>query len=238
MCSDYRIEKENGHKKAQKAQKENRRQRSEDRRALRQDNRINRDQILNRVYPVDPVKNAFCLVSSFVPFVLFCGHSVFLEERSVNHEDYMRRAVSIAEQGIAAGQSPFGAVIVRNGAVVSEAHNTVWLTCDPTAHAEVGAIRKAAAALRTINLSGCEMYTTCEPCPMCLAATHWSKIDVVYYGATIADAQAAGFCELCVGAKILAEMGGSPLRVETGPLQPECVALFTKWKTAALGKPY
>src|SRR5262245_14134732 len=100
MCSDYRIEKVNGQqtakqdnkekendkKKAQKAQKENRRQRSEDRRALRQDNRINRDQILNRVDPVDPVKNAFCLLSSFVPFVLFCGHSVFLEERSVNHE--------------------------------------------------------------------------------------------------------------------------------------------------------
>ncbi len=152
--------------------------------------------------------------------------------------DYMQQAIHVAERGIAAGQSPFGAVIVRAGEVVAEAHNTVWLTCDPTAHAEVGAIRKAAAHLGTIDLSGCVMYTTCEPCPMCLSATHWSKIDVVYYGASIADAEAAGFCELCVGAKVLAELGGSPLRVETGPLQPECVALFGKWKAAALCKPY
>ena len=154
------------------------------------------------------------------------------------HEEYMRLAVAVAERGIAAGQTPFGAVVVRAGAVVAEAHNTVWLTGDPTAHAEVGAIRKAAAALRTIDLSGCAMYTTCEPCPMCLSATHWSKIDVVYYGASIADARAAGFCELCVPAKALAELGGSPLRVETGPLHPECVALFATWKAAGLSKPY
>jgi tRNA(Arg) A34 adenosine deaminase TadA len=146
--------------------------------------------------------------------------------------------VRIAEQGIAAGQTPFGAVIVRDDKVVSEAHNCVWLTCDPTAHAEIVGIRKAAAALRTIDLSGCAMYTTCEPCPMCLSAIHWSKIGVVYYGAAIADAEAAGFCELCVAAKALAQMGGSPLRVEAGPLRMECVDLFAKWKTAGLSKPY
>lgn len=156
----------------------------------------------------------------------------------MTHDDYMRLAIRIAEEGIAAGQSPFGAVIVRAGQLVSEAHNTVWLTRDPTAHAEVGAIRKAAKALGTIDLSGCEMYTTCEPCPMCLAATHWAKIGTVYYGATIADAQAAGFCELCVAAKLLAQMGGSSLRVESGILQPECSALFGKWKAAALAQPY
>lgn len=156
----------------------------------------------------------------------------------MSRDDYMRLAIQVAERGIASGQTPFGCVIVRNGAVISEAHNTVWLTCDPTAHAEVGAIRKAAKALGTIDLSGCEMYTTCEPCPMCLSATHWSKIDTVYYGATIADAQAAGFCELCVAAKLLASMGGSPLKVETGVLQPECVALFSKWQAAGLSKPY
>ena len=156
----------------------------------------------------------------------------------MTHEEYMQLAVNMAERGIAAGQTPFGCVIVRGESVVAEAHNTVWLTCDPTAHAEVGAIRKAATALRTIDLSGCSMYTTCEPCPMCLSATHWSKIDVVYFGASIADAQAAGFCELCVGAKVLAQLGGSPLRVETGPLHPECVRLFDKWKAAGLSKPY
>ena len=75
-------------------------------------------------------------------------------------------------------------------------HNTVWRDLDPTAHAEVNCIRSAAKALQTISLSGCEMYSTCEPCPMCLSAIHWSKIDRVVFGATIADAAAAGFCEL------------------------------------------
>jgi tRNA(Arg) A34 adenosine deaminase TadA len=152
--------------------------------------------------------------------------------------DFMRRAIEVAQAGIAAGQTPFGAVIVRNGTIVAEAHNRVWLTGDPTAHAEVVATRLAAAALRTIDLSACVMYTTCEPCPMCLSATHWSKIQVVYYGATIADAQAAGFCELCFPAKELARQGGSPLRVEEGPLRPECVALFADWQRAGLSKPY
>jgi tRNA(Arg) A34 adenosine deaminase TadA len=156
----------------------------------------------------------------------------------VTHEDYMRLAVRAAERGIAAGQSPFGAVIVRAGAVVAEAHNGVRLTTDPTAHAEVVAIRRAAEALRTIDLGGSAMFTTCEPCPMCLSAIHWSKIDVVYYGAAIADAQAAGFCELCVAAKHLAALGGSPLRVEEGPLRAECVDLFARWKAAGLSKPY
>lgn len=156
----------------------------------------------------------------------------------MSHEDFMRLAIRVTQKGIAAGQTPFGAVIVRGGAVVAEAHNTVWQDTDPTAHAEVGAIRKAAAALRTIHLGGCVMYTTCEPCPMCLSAIHWSKIDVVYYGATIADAQGAGFCELCVAAKDLAARGGSPLRVEAGPLRAECAALFAQWKSAGLSKPY
>ena len=156
----------------------------------------------------------------------------------MNPEDAMRLAVQVAQKGIAAGQTPFGAVIVRGGNLVAEGHNCVWRDTDPTAHAEVVAIRHAAAALKRIDLSGCEMYTTCEPCPMSLSAIHWSKLDAVYYGATIADAQAAGFCELCVAAKVLASLGGSPLRVETGPLQMECVDLFAQWKAAGLSKPY
>jgi guanine deaminase len=156
----------------------------------------------------------------------------------VSDEDYMWLAIGAARRGIAAGQTPFGAVIVREGSVVAEAHNCVWLTGDPTAHAEVVAIRQAAQALRTIDLSGSVMYTTCEPCPMCLAATHWSKIDVVHHGAVIADARAAGFCELCVAAGHLARLGGSPLRVETGLLRQECAELFAEWQAAGLSKPY
>jgi guanine deaminase len=156
----------------------------------------------------------------------------------VSDADFMRLAIRVAQRGIAAGQTPFGAVVVRGGAVAAEGHNTVWRDTDPTAHAEVVAVRRAAAALGRIDLGGCVMYTTCEPCPMCLSAIHWSKIDVVYFGATIADAQAAGFHELCVAAKVLAEMGGSPLRVEGGLVRAECADLFAQWKAAGLSAPY
>jgi tRNA(Arg) A34 adenosine deaminase TadA len=157
---------------------------------------------------------------------------------SMTPSDYMLRAIQVTQKGIALGQTPFGAVTVRDGVIVAEGHNCVWLTGDPTAHAEVVAIRAAAAALKSISLAGCVMYTTCEPCPMCLSAIHWSKIDIVYYGAVIADAQAAGFCELCFPAKELARQGGSPLRVEEGTLRAECVDLFAQWKAAGLSKPY
>ena len=152
--------------------------------------------------------------------------------------DFMSMAIEKAREGIAAGQSPFGAVIVRDGAVVAATHNTVWRDIDPTAHAEVNCIRSAAKALKTIDLGGCEMYSTCEPCPMCLAAIHWSKIDRVVYGATIADAAAAGFCELHVDARVLAEMGRSPLKVESGLLREECAELFAQWREAGLCETY
>ena len=148
----------------------------------------------------------------------------------MSDEEFMRVAIAKTREGIAAGQSPFGAVIVLAGAVVFAAHNTVWRDCDPSAHAEVNAIRQASHALRTIDLHGCIIYATCEPCPMCLTAIHWSKIDRVIYGATIADAASAGFSELRVGAEVLTRMGGSPLRVEQGPLRDECAALFEEWK--------
>ena len=142
----------------------------------------------------------------------------------------MRRAIELARRGIEAGQSPFGAVIIRNGRIVAEAHNTVWADTDPTAHAEINAIRLAAGKLGTIDLTGCTMYSTCEPCPMCLAAIHWAKLDRVYYGAQIADAAAAGFSELAVPAAELADRGGSQLQVLPGPLRRECQELFKLWK--------
>src|SRR5512140_2126466 len=144
--------------------------------------------------------------------------------------EYMRLAIEKAKEGIAAGQTPFAAVIVHDGRVVAAAHNTVWRDRDPTAHAEVNAIRQMATALGRIQLFGGALYTTCEPCPMCLAATHWAKIARIVYGATIADAAAAGFSELCVEAKQLVRLGGSPLQVESGLLEDECRALFRLWK--------
>jgi tRNA(Arg) A34 adenosine deaminase TadA len=153
-------------------------------------------------------------------------------------EDFMRLAIRKTQEGIAAGQTPFGSVIVKDGIVVAATHNTVWQTCDPTAHAEVNCIRAAAAALKSIFLNGCTLYSTTEPCPMCLSAIHWAKIDRVLFGATIADAVAAGFAELIIDAKKLAEMGKSPLLVEGGLLRVECAALFEEWRRAGLSKAY
>src|SRR5438874_11390685 len=107
--------------------------------------------------------------------------------------DVMRVAIEKTREGIDAGQSPFGSVIVRGGEVVAATHNTVWLTTDPTAHAEVNCIRSAAGKLKTIFLTGCTLYSTTEPCPMCLSAIHWARIERVVSGAPIADASAAGF---------------------------------------------
>ncbi|NWG75260.1 MAG: nucleoside deaminase [Rubrivivax sp.] len=150
----------------------------------------------------------------------------------------MQQAIVVAGRGIAAGQTPFGAVIARRGVIIAATHNTVWATGDPTAHAEVNAIRAAAAALGTIDLSGCQLFTTCEPCPMCLAATHWARLDVCWYGATIADAAAAGFNELHLPAERLAREGGSPLQVRPGPLRAECAALFGEWRERGAGPAY
>ncbi|MCC7492085.1 MAG: nucleoside deaminase [Fimbriimonadaceae bacterium] len=144
--------------------------------------------------------------------------------------DGLGLAIDICRAGIAAGQSPFGAAIVRGDEVVAVCHNRVWATGDPTAHAEVGAIRLAAAALQRISLAGCTLYSTTEPCPMCLSACHWAQLERVVYGAAIADAAAAGFSELRLPAADLAARGGSPLLVVAGPRRAECVALFEQWR--------
>lgn len=156
----------------------------------------------------------------------------------MNHDDWMRIAIEQARRGMAAGGSPFGASIVRNDSLVTASHNHVWQTTDPTAHAETHAIRLAARKLNSIDLSGCTMYTTCEPCPMCAAAIHWSKIDAVFYGATIADAQRAGFSELVLPAAELYRAGGSKVRITPGILNRECAALFDEWLARADHRTY
>ncbi|HUB53070.1 MAG TPA: nucleoside deaminase [Terracidiphilus sp.] len=108
--------------------------------------------------------------------------------------EFLRRAIALATQNVVSGAGgPFAAVIVRNGKIVGEGVNTVTATNDPTAHGEVNAIRAAAKALGTFTLHGCELYTSCEPCPMCLSACYWARLDAVYYGACAADAARAGF---------------------------------------------
>jgi guanine deaminase len=149
----------------------------------------------------------------------------------------MSLAIEQCRKGIAAGQSPFGAIIVRGDHVVARGHNHVWDLSDPTSHAEVVCIRAAGKALGTIDFDGYEMYTTCEPCPMCAAAIHWANLDTVHFGARIADAEAAGFRELSVPIETIYTAGGSDVRVHAGVMADECVELFAEWKRAG-GRAY
>lgn len=108
----------------------------------------------------------------------------------------MRRAIALSLRAIREGRGfPFGAVIVRNGEVVGEAHNTVTSENDPTAHAEMNAIRAACASLGTFSLEGCEIYASGEPCPMCLAAIYWARLDRIYYANRKQDAHRIGFSD-------------------------------------------
>src|ERR1017187_4086319 len=108
--------------------------------------------------------------------------------------EFLRRAIALATENVVSGKGgPFGALIVRDGQIVGEGANSVTATNDPTAHGEVNAIRAACKALGTFTLAGCELYTSCEPCPMCLSASYWARLDAIYYGSSAADAARAGF---------------------------------------------
>ena len=107
--------------------------------------------------------------------------------------DLMRRAIALSEMSVKNGGGPFGAVIARNGEIIAEASNKVTIDCDPTAHAEVSAIRLASKRLDTFDLSGCEICTSCEPCPMCLGAIYWAHLDRIHYANNRSDAAAIGF---------------------------------------------
>lgn len=111
----------------------------------------------------------------------------------MTNDELMRAAIRLSEENVANGGGPFGAVIARGGEIIATGVNRVTASNDPTAHAEVSAIRRAAQQLGTFNLAGCEIFTSCEPCPMCLGAIYWARLDRVYYANTKADAKAAGF---------------------------------------------
>ena len=116
---------------------------------------------------------------------------------------FMQQAIQLATANVdSASGGPFGAVIVRGGEVVATGVNRVTATNDPTAHAEITAIRSACAALDTFELRGCHIYTSCEPCPMCLAAIYWARLDAVYFGNTAADAARAGFDDSHIYAEV------------------------------------
>lgn len=109
------------------------------------------------------------------------------------HIDYLKMAIEESRISVQSGSSPFGAVIVKDDKIIAKAHNTVVTDCDATAHAEVNAIRLAGKTLGTFDLSGAVLYTSCEPCPMCLNAIKWSNIKEIYYAADRNDADTIGF---------------------------------------------
>jgi tRNA(Arg) A34 adenosine deaminase TadA len=146
--------------------------------------------------------------------------------------EFLRRAIALATQNVVSGAGgPFAALIVRDGQIVGEGVNTVTTTNDPTAHGEVNAIRAAAKSLGTFTLAGCELYTSCEPCPMCLAASYWARIDAIYYGASAADAARAGFDDAFLYAELRKDQPARSLPA-TQLLGDEAWASFAAWNSS------
>lgn len=148
----------------------------------------------------------------------------------MDHSDYMALANQSAREGIEAGHGgPFGACIVQGTNVIAVAHNTVLHSQDPTAHAEVNAIRMAAKHCGSHVLSGCTLYTTCSPCPMCLAATYWARIDIIYAGVKNEVASEFGFDD----SLIFKEINNSPemrrVVIQTGFCEQDVRDTFQRW---------
>jgi len=142
---------------------------------------------------------------------------------------FMARAIQLAMQNVHSGRGgPFGAVIVKDRSVIAEGANQVTSTSDPTAHAEVLAIRAACAKLKVFELQGCEIYTSCEPCPMCLGAIYWARLSCIYFAGSAADASGAGFDDSLIYREI-----AQPHTERTIPMiqimRDEAMAPFRAW---------
>ena len=143
-------------------------------------------------------------------------------------EELMRKAIELSINNVANGGGPFGAVIAKEGEIVATGVNRVTSNCDPTAHAEVSAIRAACQALGTFNLSGCEIYTSCEPCPMCLGAIYWARLDKMYYGNSKTDAKNIGFDDSFIYDEIELKPADRKLPSEI-LLREEAIKAFEQW---------
>ncbi len=143
---------------------------------------------------------------------------------------FLLRAIELAVQNVEERRGgPFGALIVRDGTIIAEGTNLVTASLDPTAHAEVVAIRKACAALQTFELTGCVVYTSCEPCPMCLAAIYWARAEKVYFAAGREDAAAAGFDDEFLYRELSLPVGQRSLPMEQ-ELREEAIAALDAWR--------
>ena len=144
-------------------------------------------------------------------------------------QEFMRRAIQLSLESVKHGGGPFGAVIVKEGKILAEAANRVTLDNDPTAHAEVNAIRQAARSLGRFDLSGCDIYTSCEPCPMCLGAIYWAHLDHIYYGCNRRDAADAGFDDEFIYEELSLAPAERQKMMEV-LLPDESLAAFRMWK--------
>ncbi|HNX81311.1 MAG TPA: nucleoside deaminase [Candidatus Omnitrophota bacterium] len=152
------------------------------------------------------------------------------KQRIIPEADFMHQAINEAFRNCTQLRGgPFGAAIVRNGKLLAKARNSV-LVHDATAHAEMNAIRLASRKMKTFDLSGCIIYSTTEPCPMCFSAIHWARIDAVIFGTSTEDAQKAGFHELLIDDKTLQRLGKSTVQLFPGFMRQECNELFEVWQ--------
>lgn len=149
----------------------------------------------------------------------------------------MREAIKLSAESVQSGGGPFGAVIVRNGEIIARGENRVTVCNDPTAHAEVSAIREAAARMGTYDLSGCEIYSSCEPCPMCLGAIYWARLDRLYYAGTRADAANVGFDDAHIYEELPLDPSQRELPTQT-LLREEAQRVFEAWAEKADKKEY
>ncbi len=144
-------------------------------------------------------------------------------------EEFMREAIEMASENIDNQGGPFGAVIVKDGEIVGRGQNSVTRNLDPTAHAEVSAIRDACKNLGTFVLEGCEIYSSCEPCPMCLSAIYWAHVDKIYYGATKHDAGDVGFDDSFIYEELALDTSQRKITAEEHERHAaQCV--FEKWR--------
>jgi tRNA(Arg) A34 adenosine deaminase TadA len=152
--------------------------------------------------------------------------------------DFMKRAIALALENVRSGSGgPFAAVIVKADRIIAEGTNRVTLTNDPTAHAEVVAVREACRVLADFQLSGCDLYTTCEPCPMCLGAIYWARPARLFYAATAADAACAGFDDAFIYNELKIPPAGRRIPM-TQLLRDDSLAIFSAWKQQANKTPY
>ena len=147
----------------------------------------------------------------------------------MTNDELMREAIRLSIENVANGGGPFGAVIARDGEIIATGVNRVTANNDPTAHAEVSAIRSASQRLGTFNLSDCEIFTSCEPCPMCLGAIYWARLKKVYYANTKADAKAIGFDDSFIYDELALPQDKRKLPAEA-MLRNEAIKAFEAWQ--------